>query len=330
MNGDSFRILQFTDLHYGEGADLDVNSSRIQAIMLQHENPDLVVMTGDMVSGYAWDKTQGWFAKRWAQLTQPMIKASRYWATALGNHDDEADLDRDQIVKLDTSNPLSLTQRGPLDITGATNYVLTVRSTNGDPVVHLWFFDSGDDNCLGVKGWDCVHPNQVQWYLQKSQELIEADGRVVPGLAFFHIPFPEFMNVWNYETCYGKLEDEGVCCFSVNTGLYAAMRSIGNIASVHCGHDHDNDFFGNYYNITLAYGRKSGYGGYGPPPGWLRGARILEISQNPFRITSWIRQEDGSRVDEQPIHLPGTKQTFLCCDALGKDLKEKNGGDLIF
>jgi hypothetical protein len=27
----------------------------------------------------------------------------------------------------------------------------------------------------------------------------------------------------------------------------------------------------------LAYGRKSGYGGYGPPEGWLRGARVIEL-----------------------------------------------------
>lgn len=32
------------------------------------------------------------------------------------------------------------------------------------------------------------------------------------------------------------------------------------------------------------YGRKSGYGGYGPPPGWLRGARVIEIHENPFKV----------------------------------------------
>jgi hypothetical protein len=33
------------------------------------------------------------------------------------------------------------------------------------------------------------------------------------------------------------------------------------------GHDHDNDFYGEYEGILLAYGRKTGYGGYGPPKG---------------------------------------------------------------
>lgn len=80
-------------------------------------------------------------------------------------------------------------------------------------------------------------------------------GKVIPGLAFFHIPVPEFMLMWNGNTTYGRLdgtkekggffyreklilffcEDTGVCCFSVNTGLFAAFKEMGNIISVHCG-----------------------------------------------------------------------------------------------
>jgi len=113
-----------------------------------------------------------------------------------------------------------------------------------------------------------------------------------------------------------------VCCFSVNTGLYAAFLEMGDVKSVHCGHDHDNDFFGDFENITLAYGRKTGYGGYGPPPGWLRGARILEITENPFQIKTWIRQEDGSvvSVQGQPVHFPGLNRYHECCGSQGTGL----------
>jgi hypothetical protein len=41
---------------------------------------------------------------------------------------------------------------------------------------------------------------------------------------------------------------------------------------------------GVYEGVRLMYGRKSGYGGYGPPPGWLRGARVIELHENPFRV----------------------------------------------
>lgn len=45
------------------------------------------------------------------------------------------------------------------------------------------------------------------------------------------------------------------------------------------GHDHNNDFSGNYYGIDLVYGRKTGYGCYGPPPGMQRGARVIILKE---------------------------------------------------
>jgi len=124
--------------------------------------------------------------------------------------------------------------------------------------------------------------------------------------------------MYNYEMTNGMLEDVGVCCFSLNTGLFAAMKDVGNIQSVHCGHDHDNDYYGMYYNITLAYGRKTGYGAYGPPPGWLRGARIIDIYENPYQVDfNSIVQQDGTIVT-QPQHQPGDNQQYLCCDAVAK------------
>ncbi len=68
---------------------------------------------------------------------------------------------------------------------------------------------------------------------------------------------------------------------------------MGDIQTISCGHDHNNDFFGNYYNVTMMYGRKTGYGGYGPPPGtsliyclilvlilFVRNNRLVERSQS--------------------------------------------------
>lgn len=50
------------------------------------------------------------------------------------------------------------------------------------------------------------------------------------------------------------------------------------------GHDHNNDFAGIYENggksIILGYGRKSGYGLYGPPEGMNRGGRVIVLSKS--------------------------------------------------
>eukprot|EP00730_Choanoeca_flexa_P001781 TRINITY_DN10780_c0_g2_i7.p2 TRINITY_DN10780_c0_g2~~TRINITY_DN10780_c0_g2_i7.p2 ORF type:complete len:185 (+),score=11.12 TRINITY_DN10780_c0_g2_i7:1670-2224(+) len=53
----TFRIVQFTDLHYGEGEDVswgprqDANSNRVLHSVLDHEDVDLVVYTGDLITG---------------------------------------------------------------------------------------------------------------------------------------------------------------------------------------------------------------------------------------------------------------------------------------
>ena len=83
--------------------------------------------------------------------------------------------------------------------------------------------------------------------------------------------------MWNLNTIYGWRNEE-VCCQSVDTGLYASFKILGNIEAVFCGHDHNNDFWGDYNGIKLFYGRKTGYGGYGPSWNMQRGARVLEFT----------------------------------------------------
>jgi len=315
----TFKIAQFTDLHYGESVLQDIGNTVVQNVVLATENPDLVVLTGDAVSGYAWDGHQiDWFPKQWPNVIAPMLNFNTTWAFAFGNHDDQADYNRTQIVQLDQLNDISLTQHGPTNIHGATNYYLFVYSsnvTNEVPVAVLYIFDSSDVNCENVTGWGCVYPDQIKWYISTSQAIKQKFGRIIPALAFFHIPVPEFMYMWNNDTTYGNLSDTGVCCFSVNTGLFAAFKQMGDVISVHCGHDHDNDFYGVYDGILLAYGRKTGYGGYGPPAGWLRGARILQLSESPFKLTHWIRQEDNSTVlaTAQPVHPPVAHSNWTSC-----------------
>lgn len=64
-------------------------------------------------------------------------------------------------------------------------------------------------------------------------------------------------------------------CSEINTGIVDAflekcawlrgVRFRGNVVALFVGHDHPNDFTVDYKGLMLAYGRKSGYGGYGIP-----------------------------------------------------------------
>ena len=53
------------------------------------ERPDFVAFTGDMVTGYNWDGTQGWFEREWRVFTKVVTEDKIPYAYTLGNHDVE-------------------------------------------------------------------------------------------------------------------------------------------------------------------------------------------------------------------------------------------------
>lgn len=107
-----------------------------------------------------------------------------------------------------------------------------------------------------------------------------------------HIPLPEYTNLYNNDLFYGKYGEE-VCCWSLNTGLFAALIEQKTVQWVSAGHDHNNDYYGTYDGINLAYGRKTGVACYGPKD-MQRGARVFEVTMEPYSISTWVRQEDGT------------------------------------
>ena len=132
-----------------------------------------MIVTGDAISGYAWDGTPDWSEKLWNAWTKPMRDLSIPWALALGahqhhvsdgigNHDAEGDLDEVQMVDLDASHPMSFTDRR---ISGTANYVIPiggVEINSSRTEAMLWIFDSGDRDCMGSSGWGCVQPDQIE------------------------------------------------------------------------------------------------------------------------------------------------------------------------
>jgi len=311
--------LQFTDTHYGSNETLNHYSQIEMKNLINYENPNLVSLSGDIVSGYDWNGTSNWFRDMFNQALQPMIDSETYWAYTLGNHDDEGDWNRTQIIDYAITCNYSLCQKGPPDIGGVSNYVLTVFSSTNVPIANIWYMDSLDYNCYGVEGYNCVEFTTIQWYVQESQNLEQKYGRKLPGFLYIHIPLPEVLMLYNNFQTEGLLEDSGVCCWSLNTGLFSVLKERNEIVSVWHGHDHDNDFHGLYHNITLGYGRKTGFGGYGPPANMQRGARVIQFSCDPnnFQWQTWIRQDDGSIATQRRHFADEWIRWRKCCGSDG-------------
>eukprot|EP01119_Soliformovum_irregulare_P018750 TRINITY_DN5806_c0_g1_i1.p1 TRINITY_DN5806_c0_g1~~TRINITY_DN5806_c0_g1_i1.p1 ORF type:complete len:333 (+),score=85.94 TRINITY_DN5806_c0_g1_i1:191-1189(+) len=289
------------------------------------KKPDVVVLTGDSVSGPFWDGSIDWYESLWTLYTTPMREMGIRWAYAHGNHDGEGDLSALDIVKMDKSDPLSLSDYVD-GIRGSSNFFIPILNPQNQTVSVLYVFDSGRMGCYGLSGYECVYPDQIQWYQNVSENFKMMNGnKPIPSMAFFHIPFPEYLDMYNTKRVRGHMKDAGgVCCSGANTGLFDAMKKQQDVKAVFVGHDHENDFIGEYEGITLAYGRKTGVAMYGPSEGVLRGARIIEIdTNNGWSFSSWIRQEDETIDRQNYFHEPEfflSAKLMVCCGVEPTDM----------
>ncbi len=299
-------IVQFTDTHFTNTEVADEQTVALMEEVLEAEQPDFVILTGDVIDGGRSPDP----AAAWRLALSPVVARGLPWAATFGNHDDEGRMDRVQLTVLQQSIPGCLTQRGPVHLTGVSNYVLRVLDSQSDKcVAHLYCLDSNSYSPTGVGVYDWIHRDQVAWYAQTARELAEANGgEKLPALAFFHIPLPEYHEVWDYHTCHGVKHEE-ICAPLVNSGLFAALHEAGDVLGTFVGHDHVNDFIGDLHGIRLAYGRATGYNTYGRD-GMARGARVIRLTKGVRGFRTWLRLAGGEVVAQQPVHVPEGVRTL--------------------
>eukprot|EP00892_Ulva_mutabilis_P003758 jgi/Ulvmu1/1754/UM117_0031.1 len=312
-----FKVVQFTDLHLGEGKATDEATVAVVDTVLHAESDaKLVVLSGDMVSGFRNRYSiQGWFEQKYGPLLSTLASHAVPHAIVLGNHDSEGLLERSQVINVDMTAglPFSLSQLGHAHLTGAGNYwldILPSDSTSAAPAARLWFLDSMSRGCAGISGWGCVAPDVVNWLQRQAKSLVPAPV----SAAFVHIPVPEFVHAWNSGSAVG-MKGEASCCPSCNSGAYGALTDAG-VKAIYSGHDHDNDFVAHWNGTRLAYGRKSGYGSYGPPAGYLKGARVIVLREGEPADASetYLRLEDGSKFQQWPSSKPFWKRMQWSCE----------------
>jgi hypothetical protein len=302
----TFTIVQFTDTHVTATEPSDEQTLALMAQVLEAEQPDFVMLTGDVIDGGRCPDP----AAAYQLALSPVVAKALPWAAVFGNHDDEGRLNRVALTGVQQSIPGCLTQLGPDSLTGVSNYVLHVLDAQGsESAAHLYCLDSNSYSKTGVGVYDWIHRDQIAWYAQTAHDLAASnDGEALPALAFFHIPLPEYHEVWDYHPCYGMKYEE-ICPPFVNSGFFSALHEAGDVMGTFVGHDHVNDFIGDLYGIRLAYGRATGYNTYGRA-GMARGARVIRLTQGVRAFRTWLHLAGGEVIHEQPLHAPEGVRTL--------------------
>lgn len=290
----TFRIAQFTDMHLDPSkprrlAESEKTFARLERV-LTSERPDLVVFTGDVVTGAP---AEG----MWRRLLDAVKRHGIPFCVVLGNHDAEQDLARTEIARIVTSYDGSLNRLA--DNGELADVELTVAGRGSDrPAWVFYCLDSHDYSTIeGIDGYGWFLPGQVEWLRACCTARTEANGgRPLPSLAFFHIALPEYVAAWrNPDNSHIGRAAEDECPGVLNTGMFSAMAATGSVVGTFVGHDHDIDYLVAEKSICLGYGRFSGdnttYNNLRP------GVRMLVLTEGTRGFETWIREDDGRMVD---------------------------------
>ncbi|XP_026423942.1 probable inactive purple acid phosphatase 29 [Papaver somniferum] len=300
-----FKILQVADMHYGDGISTpcedvlpdqfngcsDLNTTHFLNRWMKAENPDFIVFTGDNIFGF--DATDA------AKSLNAAFASGIPWAV-LGNHDQESTLSREGVMKHIVTMQHTLSQLNPSSpdtIDGFGNHNLEVGGVDGSSlqnksILNLYFLDSGDYSTVrSIQGYGWIKTSQQFWFKQKSLELQraymnkpEAQKAPAPGLAYFHIPLPEYASF--DASNFTGVKQEGISSASVNSGFFTTMVESGDVKAVFVGHDHVNDFCGELTGIHLCYAGGFGYHAYGKAV-WDRRARVVLATLEKTEKGGW-------------------------------------------
>lgn len=331
----TFKIALFADLHYGEnawtdwGPQQDVNSGKVMSTILDQEVPDFVIYLGDVITGNNIPVANA--SLYWDQAISPTRSRGIPWATIFGNHDDAhfewpmewfsstgipqvqclehcsavsekacsfRGTTRLELIKneMHKNKQYSLTKNGPTNLwPSVSNYVIQVSSFDGrnhHPISYLYFLDSGGGSYPEV-----ISSAQATWFENQSYA-INSDSRV-PELIFWHIPSKAYKDVAPrfgiHRPCVGSINKESLATQEAEMGIMNILVNKPSVKAVFVGHNHGLDWCCPHEKLWLCFARHTGYGGYG---NWPRGARMVEITEKPFSIKSWIKMEDGKKHSE--------------------------------
>ncbi|KAH7086629.1 Metallo-dependent phosphatase-like protein [Paraphoma chrysanthemicola] len=330
-------ISVFSDLHFGEpgGEQKDWKTVGVMNSVLDNEHPDFAVLNGDMISCEFVGPDN--YNKLIDQITSPLADRNLPFGATFGNHDWSETCSTISMsehmwwdIKGKNGKKLSFTTHsvdGPVEEVGVSNYFVPVYSSSagGKLAMLLWFFDSKGGRVFQPgKGIDqsttSYVDDRVSAWFQKMRDAFNTQyGRVIPSLAFVHIPV-QAARAFQKSGGYGENTTPGLnteiighqddcpgsdCYNHRDYSFMKALVETEGLMAVFSGHDHGVDWCmkwdkdlptspSNGNGVHFCFNRHSGFGGYS---NWKRGARQILVEENKLgwnELETWNRLEDGS------------------------------------
>lgn len=304
----TFRVMQFSDIQ--DVAPVSADTLILMGAALDAERPDLVVLTGDQVKGYApafrgkRPQTADALARLTiAQMCAPMIVRGIPFAVTYGNHDRECGVPNAAQDEFYRALPGCLNAHAWAELRPGTLCLPVAASNTNESQFKMavWLADSGAGDAGG--GYEPFPAATTEWLVSTADRLAARAGGPVGGILFQHIPLPQAYDclrpahpgeggVAGHRTHYaphltlvcdeaawesGGLR-EPVCCPDADTGEFDALVRQGCFFGVFYGHDHKNTLVARHRGIRMGYAPTVGFGTYGP--GTRRAARLFVFAED--------------------------------------------------
>ena len=297
-----FKIMQISDIQ--DTLDVDGETLRLIGAALDREKPDLAVLTGDQIKGFARNmKTAENAEKTIRQICAPFEERGVPFTLVFGNHDVQGEITARQQLDWYMESPLCLARDVP-GLSGCGNHNLVIAGEDEKPALNLYLLDSHGNAGLG--GYQPLEPDQVEWYRSMREALREQNGAYLPSLLFQHIPVEAIYRLLiphdkkqknairgfaGFKDKYYTLDESGVrpggrhretlCVPDSDAGLFEAACEKGELLGMFFGHDHKNSFAGRVDGVELGYCPGCGFAAYGD--GVNRGVRVFEFDEADLR-----------------------------------------------
>ena len=235
-------------------------------------NPDLILLTGDMIYGM-YDNNGTSFEA----LIELMEGFDIPWAPVFGNHEAESAMGIDwQCAQLEAAENCLFLQR---ELTGNGNYSVGIKQ--GDQLTRVFFMlDSNGCNSPSAESQTNTHlknnsgfgADQIAWYTAAINNIKAASPETKISLAF-HIPLQAMIDSFATYTegdgtafidrlenknagDFGYIGSERVSVIDKDYAIWNAIKALG-VDSVFAGHMHTHSASIVYEGVRLQFGMKS-------------------------------------------------------------------------